>query len=221
VLAAHQLLPFQVQGAAWWRRTSGIDSKIGALNVHEARSIVFLFCCWAPWTLILLYTEGCDKKGALRKHTVLLSCSVASVPLALPEDCDSKDASEEAAAAGAGRGDECFGHGERGPGAGGPGPADCGGGRTIILVAHRLSTVRNADIIGVIDSGRIVEQGTHESLVRISESWEHGTVLYVLYSTVQVLYSTVLYAVLQCGCVRLGCSLGCWVVMAVDAFQLA
>lgn len=44
------------------------------------------------------------------------------------------------------------------------------GGRTIILVAHRLSTVRNADIIGVIDNGKIVEQGTHESLVKISES---------------------------------------------------
>ena len=38
-------------------------------------------------------------------------------------------------------------------------------GRTSIVIAHRLSTVRQADLIIVVDDGRIVEQGTHESLV--------------------------------------------------------
>lgn len=38
-------------------------------------------------------------------------------------------------------------------------------GRTTITIAHRLSTVRSADQIVVIDHGRIVESGTHESLV--------------------------------------------------------
>src|SRR5690606_12908802 len=37
--------------------------------------------------------------------------------------------------------------------------------RTSIIVAHRISTVRHADRIFVLDNGRIVEQGTHDELV--------------------------------------------------------
>ena len=37
--------------------------------------------------------------------------------------------------------------------------------RTTILIAHRISTVRDADHIIVMDEGRIIEQGDHDSLV--------------------------------------------------------
>ena len=38
-------------------------------------------------------------------------------------------------------------------------------GRTVFVIAHRLSTVRNSDVIMVLDHGRIIERGTHEQLI--------------------------------------------------------
>jgi ATP-binding cassette subfamily B protein len=40
-------------------------------------------------------------------------------------------------------------------------------GRTVVVVAHRLSTVKNADQIIVLEKGKIVEQGTHDELIRL------------------------------------------------------
>ena len=38
-------------------------------------------------------------------------------------------------------------------------------GRTVFVIAHRLSTVRNSDAIMVLDHGKIIERGTHEQLI--------------------------------------------------------
>ena len=38
-------------------------------------------------------------------------------------------------------------------------------GRTSFIVAHRLSTIRDADIILVMNQGKIIEQGTHDALL--------------------------------------------------------
>ena len=38
-------------------------------------------------------------------------------------------------------------------------------GRTSFVIAHRLSTVRNADCIVVLEQGRIIERGSHDELI--------------------------------------------------------
>lgn len=40
-------------------------------------------------------------------------------------------------------------------------------GRTSFIIAHRLSTIRSADLIIVVDKGKITEMGTHDELMRI------------------------------------------------------
>jgi ATP-binding cassette subfamily B protein len=45
-------------------------------------------------------------------------------------------------------------------------------GRTTIVVAHRLSTIRNADKIAVVESGKITELGTHEELMKNSSTYK-------------------------------------------------
>ena len=49
-------------------------------------------------------------------------------------------------------------------------------GRTVFVIAHRLSTVQNSDVIMVLDGGKIIERGTHSKLIQ-----EKGT-YYQLYT---------------------------------------
>ena len=44
-------------------------------------------------------------------------------------------------------------------------------GRTVFVIAHRLSTVRNSDAIMVLDHGRIIERGTHEDLLKLKGTY--------------------------------------------------
>ena len=44
-------------------------------------------------------------------------------------------------------------------------------GRTVFVIAHRLSTVRNSNVIMVLDHGRIIERGTHEDLLKLKGTY--------------------------------------------------
>ncbi|NNF29167.1 MAG: ABC transporter ATP-binding protein, partial [Gemmatimonadetes bacterium] len=46
-------------------------------------------------------------------------------------------------------------------------------GRTVFVIAHRLSTIQRADSIIVLDEGRIVQEGTHESLLSEPGLYRH------------------------------------------------
>jgi len=44
-------------------------------------------------------------------------------------------------------------------------------GKTVVVVAHRLSTVKNADQIIVLEKGEVVEKGTHRELVELKSAY--------------------------------------------------
>ena len=52
-------------------------------------------------------------------------------------------------------------------------------GKTVLMIAHRLTTVQDADNIVVVDDGRIAEQGTHQQLM------EQGALYYKMWNEYQ------------------------------------
>ncbi len=54
-------------------------------------------------------------------------------------------------------------------------------GRTSIVIAHRLSTIRKADEIVVLEHGEIVEKGTHDALMKLSDG-KYNTLIQLQYS---------------------------------------
>jgi subfamily B ATP-binding cassette protein MsbA len=56
-------------------------------------------------------------------------------------------------------------------------------GRTTIIIAHRFSTIEQADRIVVLDSGRIVEVGSHDELIKLKGRYEK---LYAIYASSDV-----------------------------------
>ena len=54
--------------------------------------------------------------------------------------------------------------------------AEVGNGKTCVMVAHRLSTIQNADNIVVLKDGEIVEEGSHDNLILLdkvyAEMWK-------------------------------------------------
>lgn len=51
-------------------------------------------------------------------------------------------------------------------------------GKTVIMIAHRLSAIQNVDEILVVDAGKIVERGSHAELVKLSGEYKKLVDLY-------------------------------------------
>jgi len=48
---------------------------------------------------------------------------------------------------------------------------------TVIVVAHRLSTIRNADIIYVLSNGKVMEHGSHEELLTLHPNGTYSNLI--------------------------------------------
>ena len=45
---------------------------------------------------------------------------------------------------------------------------------TIIIIAHRLSTIKKADVIMYLDKGKVIEEGTHDELIKMNGEYKQS-----------------------------------------------
>jgi ABC-type glutathione transport system ATPase component len=98
--------------------------------------------------------------------------------------------------------------------------AQIANGRTVFIVAHRLSTLRIADRVITIERGRLIEDGTHDELIRTGGRY---ATLYRLQAQGRLRWGPILEvlslaAKFGCPATEIGCNKSC---IARDAFTLA
>lgn len=64
-------------------------------------------------------------------------------------------------------------------------------GRTTIIISHRLSTIKNADMIAFMERGRIMEQGTHDQLMKNKGAYYQLVATQVQSSTYKVIVALI------------------------------
>ena len=100
----------------------------------------------------MLVSDGANLSQGQRQLISIARAAVADAPVAILDEATSSiDTRTEALVT---RGMDALMH-----------------GRTVFVIAHRLSTVRNSDVIMMLDHGRIIERGTHDQLIEQKGSY--------------------------------------------------
>lgn len=125
--------------ARFWDVTDGVV-RVGGTNVRDASSQDLLS------RMSIVLQEGGQLSGGERQRIALARAFLADAPVLLLDEATA----------------QADPHSERGIQ---EALARLAQGRTVLVIAHRLATVVDADLIAVLDGGRVVQQGTHTELL--------------------------------------------------------